>query len=85
MFLQNKDSLFKISDIMSNHPSFVTIGDGHQNRFRFHLDFEVKATKRFVYKSSWNHQFFNEPSISEVDALGMVLKLYLARCEKEKD
>ncbi len=70
---------------MSNLPAFVTIGDGHQNRFRFYMDFEVKGTKRLAYKSFWNHRFSNKPSISEVDAFGMVLKLYWARYEKEKD
>lgn len=56
---------------------FANFGQPQLNRFRLQLGLEVKVTKHLAYESFWNHQFANEPSISEVDAFGMVLKLYL--------
>lgn len=63
---------------------YANFGESQLDRFRFQLAFEVKVTKHLAYETFWNHQFDNQPSVQEVDAFGMVLKLYLSKRAKEK-
>ncbi len=72
---------FTVSSFMEY---YANLGQSQLNRFRFQLGLEVKVTRHLAYESFWNHQFSNEPSISRVDAFGMVLKLYLDRRERDK-
>ncbi|WP_020527774.1 hypothetical protein [Flexithrix dorotheae] len=53
--------------------------DGKLNRFRLQLGLEFKITKGINYKTFWNHQFANDPSIQRVNAFGMSLKFYFQR------
>lgn len=64
---------------------YANFGESQLDRFRFQLAFEVKVTRHLAYETFWNHQFDNQPLVQEVDAFGMVLKLYLSkRAKKEK-
>lgn len=58
---------------------FVNFSQSSVNRFRTQLGIEIRVTKEINYEVFWNHQFANQPEVSEVDAFGMTLKLYFTR------
>ncbi|WP_020528885.1 DUF2490 domain-containing protein [Flexithrix dorotheae] len=58
---------------------YANFGQSNLNRFRLQLGLEFKITKEINYKTFWNHQFANDPSIQRVDAFGMSLKFYFQR------
>jgi hypothetical protein len=57
---------------------FVNFSQASVNRFRTQAGIEIRVTKEINYEVFWNHQFQNQPEISEVDAFGMTLKLYFS-------
>lgn len=63
---------------------FVNFGNSAVNRFRTQLGVEFKVTKHINYEVFWNHQFANQPEVSEVDAFGMTLKAYLHHKKSKK-
>jgi hypothetical protein len=57
---------------------FMNFSRSSVNRFRTQVGIEIRVTKVINYEVFWNHQFQNQPEISEVDAFGMTLKLYFS-------
>lgn len=63
---------------------FINFGNSAVNRFRTQLGIEFKVTRHISYEVFWNHQFPNQPEVSELDAFGMTLKAFLHRKKKNK-